>query len=508
MFLLDTRQYRDEQPCGDVTIQPCDPADRENPARTLLGPAQKAWLKDGLQRSRAAWKVVANQVMIMSLDVPARSPVNPDQWDGYAAERRELLEHVSARGIKDVTFLTGDIHTFFAGNVTPSGREGAPPVDGVPVATEFVGGSVTSEGIGDDFGLKRGRPGGGAVDRGGRAGQQPAHQGRRSDPPRLRRPGGLAGGAEGALPRGAVGRRAAQRGVHHQGVPRRPRQRPNVETVGRASSGAPSRSRSRRSRRTRSAKTMSLPRPQRTRSRFQSTTLMRSLPGPPTTRSLPLPPQMRSLPGPPSSRSRPRSPVMRSLPLPPRIVSLPVRPASVSRPGPPLRRSWPGWPSRMSLPALAEQPVVAAAAEQLVVAAPAPDVVVVLQAHDLVGVLGAADAVGRARAEEERQAVGAGVERRLVGAHDRLAAGDRALGRVGGVDDRGVVARAAVDPQVGELVDLAGVDDVLGEDVRDVVAGVDDVVAAAARAARPARRRPRACRCRCRLGARRARRRR
>jgi alkaline phosphatase D len=153
VFLLDTRQYRDEQPCGDVTIQPCDPADRENPARTLLGPAQKAWLKGGLERSTAAWKIVANQVMIMSLDVPARSPVNPDQWDGYAAERRELLEHVSARGVKDVTFLTGDIHTFFAGNVTPSGREGAPPVDGVPVATEFVGGSVTSEGIGDDFRL-------------------------------------------------------------------------------------------------------------------------------------------------------------------------------------------------------------------------------------------------------------------------------------------------------------------------------------------------------------------
>ena len=167
LFLLDTRQYRDEQPCGDVTIQPCDPADRENPARTLLGAAQKAWLKEGLERSPAAWKLVANQVMIMSLDVPARSPVNPDQWDGYAAERREVLEHVAARGVKDVSFLTGDIHTFFAGNVTPSGREGAPPVDGVPVATEFVGGSMTSEGIGDEFSFGQTGPAGELSSEGG-----------------------------------------------------------------------------------------------------------------------------------------------------------------------------------------------------------------------------------------------------------------------------------------------------------------------------------------------------
>jgi alkaline phosphatase D len=147
LLLLDERQYRDRQPCEGRTAQPCPASETEAPGRTLLGAAQKAWLKNELASSRAAWKIVGNQVMIMALDIPARSTINPDQWDGYAAERRELLEFAQARGIRDISFLTGDIHTFFAGNVTPSGREGVPAQDGTPAATEFVGGSVTSKGL-------------------------------------------------------------------------------------------------------------------------------------------------------------------------------------------------------------------------------------------------------------------------------------------------------------------------------------------------------------------------
>ena len=147
LLLLDERQYRDQQPCGGETGQPCPSAEANAPGRTMLGGAQKAWFKGELERSRATWKVVANQLMIMALDVPARTTVNPDQWDGYGAERRELLEFVQARGIRDVTFVTGDIHTFFAGNVTPSGREGVPAVDGTPAATEFVAGAITSKGL-------------------------------------------------------------------------------------------------------------------------------------------------------------------------------------------------------------------------------------------------------------------------------------------------------------------------------------------------------------------------
>jgi len=73
---------------GDEFFVPCD--ESEAPGRTFLGQAQKEWLKRGLQGSRATWKVVANQAMIMSLDGPPRNEVNKDQWDGYAAERAEI----------------------------------------------------------------------------------------------------------------------------------------------------------------------------------------------------------------------------------------------------------------------------------------------------------------------------------------------------------------------------------------------------------------------------------
>ncbi len=152
VFLLDTRQYRDDQACGDRSASLCPRGgDADDPSRTHLGAEQKAWLKDGLARSRAAWKIVANQVMIMSLEFPRDNFLNPDQWDGYVAERREILEHARDRGVQGLTFLTGDIHTFFSGNVTPSGREG--PGEPASVATEFVGGSISSQGIGDRMGL-------------------------------------------------------------------------------------------------------------------------------------------------------------------------------------------------------------------------------------------------------------------------------------------------------------------------------------------------------------------
>jgi len=150
LLLLDTRQYRDDQPCNDRAFVPCPEAGE--PGRTMLGPRQLAWVKDRLASSGATWKVLANQVMLMALDLPAGNPVNPDQWDGYAAEREELMRFVLDRGVRNVTAITGDIHTFFAGVVTTTGRVG-----GTPAATEFVGGSVTSLGIPETLGFPPGQ---------------------------------------------------------------------------------------------------------------------------------------------------------------------------------------------------------------------------------------------------------------------------------------------------------------------------------------------------------------
>jgi alkaline phosphatase D len=158
LFLLDSRQFRGDQPCNPsdgALSQPCPPATTDDPSRTLLGAPQKAWLKLALQSSKARWKLIANQVMITSLDAPPRNPLNTDSWDGYGADRAAILGHVAANGIEDVSFVTGDIHTFFAGDVTSSGRRTLrdpdlpDPVNGPLIATEFVGSSITSQGIVD-----------------------------------------------------------------------------------------------------------------------------------------------------------------------------------------------------------------------------------------------------------------------------------------------------------------------------------------------------------------------
>ena len=144
LFFLDERQYRDVQPCGDTFAQPC--ADSDDPGRKMLGETQKAWLKNGLAASDAQWKLLGNQLMLMSFDLAPRVAVSLDSWDGYGAERRELGQHILDNGISDVVALTGDIHTFFAGRMTTSGR-----ADGTPYGVEFVGGSISSLGVKETF---------------------------------------------------------------------------------------------------------------------------------------------------------------------------------------------------------------------------------------------------------------------------------------------------------------------------------------------------------------------
>ena len=144
LVLLDTRQYRDDQPCGDEVLQPCP--DAETGQRTLLGRQQREWFVDRVLRSGARWKVVGTQIMIMSLDSAPGQTVNVDQWDGYGTERRQVLEALRAGGVQDLTFITGDIHTFFAGDVHVNGRVTTPAV-----GTEFVGSSITSLGF-ESFG--------------------------------------------------------------------------------------------------------------------------------------------------------------------------------------------------------------------------------------------------------------------------------------------------------------------------------------------------------------------
>ena len=144
LILPDQRQYRADQPCGDEQLGP--PCPELDQPRTFLGRRQMGFVKKRLASSPAAWKVMANQVMVMPTIYPGGDYIGFDSWQGYPQERRELLQHIKRKKVEDVVFVTGDIHTFIAGDVRLNNE------DKRPLATEFVGGSISSPGLGEGGG--------------------------------------------------------------------------------------------------------------------------------------------------------------------------------------------------------------------------------------------------------------------------------------------------------------------------------------------------------------------
>lgn len=57
--MLDTRQFRDDQACGDGT-KVC--ADADLTSRSITGAAQEAWLLDGLGQHLSTWDLIGQQV--------------------------------------------------------------------------------------------------------------------------------------------------------------------------------------------------------------------------------------------------------------------------------------------------------------------------------------------------------------------------------------------------------------------------------------------------------------
>jgi 3-phytase/alkaline phosphatase D len=118
MFVLDTRSFRDAQ------IDPVDLSnpipfltETFNPDRTLLGDAQLNQLKADLLQAETdgiTWKFITVPEPIQNF-----GPVNAeDRFEGYAAERTELLKFVDDNNISNVVFLAGDFHGTIVNNIT------------------------------------------------------------------------------------------------------------------------------------------------------------------------------------------------------------------------------------------------------------------------------------------------------------------------------------------------------------------------------------------------------
>lgn len=109
--ILDTRQYRTDQP-NDDGLKPRNAAVTD-PNATLMGPAQERWLLEGLGASQTRWNLIAQQVMMAQFDWQAGQGqvFNMDQWDGYLAARQRLLGFMATRKPNNPVVLTGDIHS-------------------------------------------------------------------------------------------------------------------------------------------------------------------------------------------------------------------------------------------------------------------------------------------------------------------------------------------------------------------------------------------------------------
>ena len=141
ILLLDGRQYRDPQPCGDQIGSRCPETDDD---RTFLGLDQEAWLEDRLRGAETRWVLLANPVVMLPMDFGGVF-LNPDQWDGYPTARRRLMDAVAAHALGEPVVFTGDIHASGVGYVP------ADPFDTTtaPVISEFVVPAATS-GVSDD----------------------------------------------------------------------------------------------------------------------------------------------------------------------------------------------------------------------------------------------------------------------------------------------------------------------------------------------------------------------
>jgi alkaline phosphatase D len=150
--VLDTRQHRSDQISNNcaASLQQFGYCPRAlEPARAILGAEQRAWLLEGLDSSSARWNVLANQVRFAPLDQdadPAIKEFGVDNWDGYVADRQRVLDFMREQKPSNPIVITGDAHVHSVRNVPPSFQS----FDGTPVAVEFMGTSISTDGDGTD----------------------------------------------------------------------------------------------------------------------------------------------------------------------------------------------------------------------------------------------------------------------------------------------------------------------------------------------------------------------
>jgi 3-phytase/alkaline phosphatase D len=142
LFVLDTRSFR-SAPLGragrDAASVARWRAAAFAPGRTVLGAPQRERFLADLRAAHAAgiaWKFVVVPTPVQNLGPSG------DRFEGYASERSAILGFVHDEGIRNVVFLTGDIHGFAVNDLEyqpSSSTDAHRKVDAFEVATLPIG---------------------------------------------------------------------------------------------------------------------------------------------------------------------------------------------------------------------------------------------------------------------------------------------------------------------------------------------------------------------------------
>ncbi|MGH8930875.1 MAG: alkaline phosphatase D family protein [Egibacteraceae bacterium] len=140
--VLDGRQYRSDQPCGDGFPGEPDCPERQDPSLTMLGDEQERWLREGLAGSGSRWNVIANQDIMAQYDYDLSDgrAFNTDQWDGYPVMRQRLLDLLATGQVPNPVVITGDWHSSWVNELRIDFDDPGSPI----VGTEFAGTSISS----------------------------------------------------------------------------------------------------------------------------------------------------------------------------------------------------------------------------------------------------------------------------------------------------------------------------------------------------------------------------
>ena len=161
LALTDERLFRSEPRSWRAAL--LDSWSEPDPSRTMLGTAQRRWLRDTFRESETVWTAWANAVLFKRLYFLGKGFIFwEDAWSGFESERRSIVETLTSvreRGNTSVVTLTGDMHLTLATRLLNERR------GDVPVGVEFMTPSVTSVnpreraaeigrriGLGDEFG--------------------------------------------------------------------------------------------------------------------------------------------------------------------------------------------------------------------------------------------------------------------------------------------------------------------------------------------------------------------